>query len=307
MSDKIYKIKELNNKKDKIDYSIYFKKIDTLFSLEKYLDAYQILNNNFKVLVDFNLKEFVNQYLVSLIELKKDNEFNDFYEKIKDLPYKNINQEELIKDIPTMFFNLKNEKEYLQNKANLRLSIKNIYSNLIDQSINKVFIGLNDLKEFESQTDLFSVNTLIAEAFKKRRERDYAKAMLFVQLVTRKYDETLTFTNNSKLFIINPKNYEEKYSEYLKEVSFYLNKIKDEEKNITICEIFNNLFVPYIMMNLPSFFNNDELFNVYLASIVASYTSISQDYLEDNILSSLKYNKKTICKLADKILNLKCF
>ncbi len=307
MSDKIYKIKELNNKKDKIDYSIYFKKIDTLFSLEKYLDAYQILNNNFKVLVDFNLKEFVNQYLVCLIELKKDNEFNDFYEKIKDLPYKNINQEELIKDIPTMFFNLKNEKEYLQNKANLRLSIKNIYSNLIDQSINKVFIGLNDLKEFESQTDLFSVNTLIAEAFKKRRERDYAKAMLFVQLVTRKYDETLTFTNNSKLFIINPKNYEEKYSEYLKEVSFYLNKIKDEEKNITICEIFNNLFVPYIMMNLPSFFNNDELFNVYLASIVASYTSISQDYLEDNILSSLKYNKKTICKLADKILNLKCF
>lgn len=306
MSEKIYKINELKEKENK-DYSLTFKKIDTLFSLEKYQEAYLILSSNFNDLVSFDLNEFVNRYLISLIELKKEDEFNSFYEKIKNLPYKNISQEEFIKEIPSIFLKLKKEKEYLNNKKNLRLSLQGIYSNLIDPSINKVFLGLNDLKAFESKTDLISGNTILAEAFKNRKEWDYAKAMIFIQLVTRKYNERLTFISNNKLFIINPKEYDDKYSRYLKEVSFYLNKIKDEEKNVTIAEIFNNLFVPYIMMNLPNFFNNNELFNIYIASIIASYVSISGDYLEDNILSTLKYSKKTINKLVDEILNLKCF
>ncbi len=131
--------------------------------------------------------------------------------------------------------------------------------------------------------------------------------MLFVQLVTRKYDERLSFINNDKMYFINPKDYEKKYTEYLKEVSFYLNKVKDEEKNITVAQIFNNLFVPYIMINLPEFFSNQELFNVYIASLIASYISISADYKDDNLLNNVEYSKRSVNKIVDKILNLNCF
>lgn len=308
MSDKIYKIYDIE-KQDNNDKasSLILKEIDTLISLEKYDDAYILLNDNFDNLVISNFKEYTNMMMGVMIELKKETDFNSFFEKIKNLPYQNVAVLEDIQNLPTNFLLMKKEKDYLNEKKSLRFDIQNIYKNLTDESLNNVFLGLNDLKEFESKTDLFSGNTILAAAFKTRKKYDYAKAMIFVQLVTRKYDERLSFFNNGKMYFINPKDYEIKYSEYLKEVSFYLNKVKDEEKNITVAQIFNNLFVPYIMINLPEFFSNQDLFNVYVASIIASYVSISADYKEDNLLNGVEYPKRSVNKIVDKILNLNCF
>ncbi len=308
MSDKIYKLYEIKTEvKDNKNASLLLKEADTLISLEKYNEAYKLLMDNFNDLIKYNFKEYTHMVMNLMIELDKELEFNEFYEKVKNLPYENIITLENIESLMGEFLLLKNQRNYLENKKNNRFNIEMIYKNLIDDSINNVFLGLNDLKELESKTDLFSGNTILAEAFKNRKKYDYAKAMLFVQLVTRKYDERLSFYNNGKLYFINPKEYESKYTEYLKEVSFYLNKVKEEEKNISVAQIFNNLFVPYIMINLPDFFTNQELFNVYIASIIASYVSISADYTEDNLLKGLNYNKKTINKIVDKILNLNCF
>lgn len=308
MSDKIYKLYEIKSEvKETKNASLLMKEADTLMSLEKYNEAYKLLMDNFKDLIIYNFKDYTHMVMELMIELDKELEFNEFYEKVSNLPYENVITLENIQGLPNEFLILKKQKDYLNNKQNMRFDIQTIYKNLTDESLNKVFLGLNDLKELESKTDLFSGNTILAEAFKNRKEYDYAKAMLFVQLVTRRYDERLSFYNNGKLYFINPKDYDSKYTEYLKEVSFYLNKVKDEEKNISVAQIFNNLFVPYIMINLPEFFSNQELFNVYIASIIASYVSISADYSEDNLLKGLNFNKKTINKIVDKILNLNCF
>ena len=308
MSDKIYKLYEIKSEvKETKNASLLMKEADTLMSLEKYNEAYKLLMDNFKDLIIYNFKDYTHMVMELMIELDKELEFNEFYEKVSNLPYENVITLENIQGLPNEFLILKKQKDYLNNKQNMRFDIQTIYKNLTDESLNKVFLGLNDLKELESKTDLFSGNTILAEAFKNRNEYDYAKAMLFVQLVTRRYDERLSFYNNGKLYFINPKDYDSKYTEYLKEVSFYLNKVKDEEKNISVAQIFNNLFVPYIMINLPEFFSNQELFNVYVAAIIASYVSISGDYSEDNLLKGLNFNKKTINKIVDKILNLNCF
>ncbi len=308
MSDKIYKLYELkNNVKESKNTALLMKEVETLISLEKYNEAYSLLINNFNDLITYNFKDYTNMVMNLMIELNKELEFNEFYEKIKNLPYDGVAKLESIESLPNELLMIKKQREYLNNKQNMRFDIQTIYKNLTDDSLNKVFLGLNDLKELESKTDLFSGNTILAEAFKNRKKYDYAKAMLFVQLVTRKYDERLSFYNNEKLYFINPKDYDTKYTEYLNEVTFYLNKVKDEEKNISVAQIFNNLFVPYIMINLPEFFSNQDLFNVYVASIIASYVSISADYTEDNLLKGLNYSKKTVNKIVDKILNLNCF
>lgn len=285
MKNKIYKINDLI--KNNSSYEKDFYEIETLINLEKYDEALRKLKSKSQDYLEYKSKDFIILSIRCYIGLDDYNGFIEFYDYLKLLPYKSINEEEFINNLPNYYSNQKKTYDKLKEKNEDHSNVYKIYSNLIGDDINSFYQGLNDLNNLPSNS-FIDIDTILFEAFNNRPKFDFIKSMLFVQLVSRKSSKRLNFYNNGKYYSILPKDFEPSYVKYLLEVKFYLEKVTNEEKNVSVEGLFGNYFVPYIMLKLPYFLSSDELLYSFLACIIIGYDSIQSSYEDDFILN--EYN-----------------
>lgn len=304
MKNKIYKINDLmkNNSSNEKD----FYEIETLINLEKYDEALKILKSKSNEYLEYKSKDYIILSSRCYIGLDDYNGFIEFYNYLKSLPYKSINQEEFINDLPNYYSNQKKTYDKLKEKKEEHSNIYKIYNSLIGNDVNSFYQGLTDLNNLPSNS-FIDIDVILYEAFNNRPKFDFIKSMIFVQLVSRKSLKRLNFYNNGKYYSIIPNEFEHSYVKYLLEVKFYLEKATNEEKNISVESIFGNYFVSFIMLKLPQFLSNEELLYSFLACIIIGYDSIQASYEDDFILKEYDIDeskKELINKYKAEILEL---
>ena len=216
----------------------------------------------------------------------------DYY---KNLPYRNQETEEYLRDLDNRILIIKNNITNLDNGAN------NDYKNNLITSNNPKIVA-DALKQlFANEKEKVALN-YIYESLKKRDIFNMSYVILLDILISKERDKILSVKKDDKYYTFSPKSLKEKYSLCFMLLEAINKRIRMNEKNISVSSISTKIIYYVFFFFFPSYFNKEDCEDITAAIIEISSELFDENYEKDPFYKTLKINNDNKELFKTKIL-----
>ncbi len=273
--------------KDSKKYEEILYVLSSFLALNNIGGAYELYKKRIDVLEKTNFLAAMN-YLLLIIALLNNPEIaKREFDRIKSLPYISQEVEEFIQDL---------DQNYEKIKAATIESSETNYNYIEELNSDKVERVLGAIsyihENFKDQINSYGV--VFYEAFSRRENYDLAKNFLLLELLSIGFDKEISFFKNGKFYYLNPKEYQQSYNNYEKEVDSIIKFVKKTEKVTNLIDDITYYFVAFINDQIPTFYSSDDLETILYLSIRKAYQNVDGNIDEDEVVKKLTINEKLL-------------
>jgi len=298
MNEKILNAKELyeagrfkeliENYEDSINPENIFLVLASFIAIDKINEAYKFYTKKRKHIEVRFLERSLNFLFLILSCMEDKILFNIETKRLENLPYTSQENEEIIKNLDKIYskYDIKESKKNIDNNEDYKY-LEMINSNKIED----VIYGMNYINQkYKDNISIYSY--LYYSAFEKRDKFDEIKALLLAQLYGLKYDRNINFFKKDQFFMLNPSESFEEFSFFESNVINILKLVSKYEKTINLKNDISYEFMIKSYLNLPSFYNENELKSLLKKIVMKHYKKNGLNYKDDLLISKLKLTKK---------------
>lgn len=265
------------------DSEILFNVLMCFDYLNLFKDGYNFILKNRKKLEQYNIFDTAKYLFIFLIKLDDNLSIKKEIEYYQNIPYINIEVEERISNINDFVEALKNKIKKSSKEENIDI----IISLLKSDDVESVFYGLKIINSEKFKNIDFT--HIVISIIEEKNEFNIQISILIEFLILKKVNYNLCLNKNGEEIHINPlklsKVHIKKYNLIKEKIDF----IRGNEKNISILQFSINILIYLFYYLVPEYFNDKNINEIMVASMMVSAEVFNEDYKNVSILNSNFY------------------